>query len=74
MTELETELFTVLKEIEDARLAEDNYRWEEIGRYPNVKIPNEVREKWLADLKVISNRQVDARNKAKAIIARLTER
>jgi hypothetical protein len=68
MTELETRLFNALKEIEDAKLAEESYRWEEIGSYPNVKIPDEVRTAWLADLKVITDRQCDARDNARLLI------
>ena len=71
MTPLEQELYAALKEIEDAQLAVEKYRWEYIGSYPDVKIPEDVRAKWNADLDALSVRTLKARKTAQKLIAKI---
>lgn len=66
-------LLNALIEIEAAQKAEEDYRWEHIGSYPDIPVTDEVRTKWLDDLKVISNRKFKARKNAQRIIAQMTK-
>ena len=73
LSPLELELLVVIKEQEDARKAEETYRWKEIGQYPNIPVTPEIREEWLAELDKITDRQYKARKSAQEVLEKYNE-
>jgi hypothetical protein len=51
------EAASLLREVWEAKKAEDDYSFSEIAAYPDKKVEDGVRQKWLADLEVIARRQ-----------------
>lgn len=73
MKSITLELLEAAEEVEAARQEEETYRWEHIGSWNNGKIPEDVRENWLDELNKISRKQIGARKRLCAAIARARE-
>jgi hypothetical protein len=68
------ELLSALESMFAAEKAENDYRVEHIGPWPHdVKITDDVRNKWLADLDAISERMYQAKKHAREVYAKAKE-
>ena len=73
LSPLEIKLLAILKAQEDAVKAEEDYRWNVIGQYPNIPVTPEIREEWLSELDEIADKQRNTIKYAQEILKQYTK-